>query len=158
MHNFLAHLYWTAAESMPAAPLTDVATGCATDVQAMRDELFKKLVHRQIVSACQLVSDLQPEKLPPRQLPPGTVAELFLMYVAYCRVHSQEPSSRSTFYEMWKQWRCCLSFRHRSEHSLCPQCAKLKAAIQCSKVLPLVFRFLFAVVGPGLCSPCTAVR
>ena len=62
-----------------------------------------------------------------RELPPGNTAALYLMYIAYMKPY--EAAGKTTFYEVAKQWRTCLRFRRRTEHSMCLVCQTLKAAI-----------------------------
>ena len=84
-------------------------------------------------------SDVQ--KLPYRELPPGNMASLFLLYLAYCRTSVDDgspPASKSTFYGVAKIWSQCLKFRRKSEHAMCVTCSTLKEQIRCTKDLPLV--------------------
>lgn len=73
--------------------------------------------------------ELKPEALPMRELPPGSIAALYLMYLGFIRPSGIQPASKSTFYEVAKQWKPCLRFRSRTEHSMCLVCQTLKAAI-----------------------------
>ena len=91
-----------------------------------------KLIDRMLLGGTQQVFDMDPSALPLRELPPGNVASLYLMYLAYCQPAGEEPCGKSTFYSVAKLWWPCLRFRHASEHAMCVQCQTLKAAIRAS--------------------------
>ena len=98
--------------------------------EALREELLAKLIDRMILGPHQQIHDLNPGTLPMRELPPGNVSSLYLMYLGYSRSVNCEPASRSTFYNVFKEWSPCLRFRHASEHAMCVQCQTLKAAFR----------------------------
>ena len=98
----------------------------------LREELLVKLLDRMLLGPTHQVLDMKPTELPLRELPPGNVSSLFLMYLAYVRPSGQQPACKSTFYNAWKFWTPCLRFRHASEHTMCLQCQTLKAAIRAS--------------------------
>lgn len=103
----------------------------ASDEQ-LREDLVQKLIQQKMLGPTRQITELDPCSLPLRDLPPGNVASLFLMYVAFCRTSEGggEPASKSTFYAAAKTWlKHCLRFRPRTEHSLCVTCSSLKAAI-----------------------------
>ena len=55
------------------------------------------------------------------------------MYLAFTRNTSGadgKPASKSTFYAVSRRWRGCLTFRRKTDHAMCVQCASLKSAIQ----------------------------
>ena len=96
----------------------------------LREELLRKLVDRELLGATrQLVLDTEIERLPVRELPPGTTATLYLMYLSYMRVSGEDAASRATFYAVAKKWRPCLRFRRASDHSMCVECSRLKTQI-----------------------------
>lgn len=95
----------------------------------LREELLSKLVENKLLGPSRQVVELKPQALPMRELPPGNTASLYLMYIAYMRRSGIAPAGRTTFYEVAKEWKSCLRFRHRSEHSMCLICQTLKAAI-----------------------------
>lgn len=102
--------------------------------EQLREELLRKLIDRQLFGPTQQVlheSDIQ--KLPFRELPPGNMASLYLLYLAYVRNCSSgggKPACKSTFYHVARRWSHCLKFRRKCEHSICLQCTKLKMAIR----------------------------
>ena len=111
--------------------------GGRKDLDQLRQELLMKLIDNQLLTVNQQISDLRPDNLPVRELPPGTTADLFLMYLAYMRMKSNsaaDPASRATFYGVAKQWASCLRFRRRSQHAMCATCQLLKTAIRNTKV------------------------
>ena len=73
----------------------------------------------------------QPESLPPRELPHGNVANLFLMFAAYCKSMQVETACKSLFYKIAKRWLgTCLKFHKKSVHAVCQTCSRLRAAIR----------------------------
>lgn len=110
---------------------------------ALREELLVKLLDRKLLGPTHQVFDMDPSKLPLRELPPGNVSGLYLMFLAYLRPSGETPPSKSTFYSVWKEWSLCLRFRHPSEHTMCVQCQTLKAAIRASTVSCLQYSMIF---------------
>ena len=110
------------------------ATRAKSD-EDLREELLRRLVDRQLLGPShQILMDGDIERLPLRELPPGNVASLYLMFVAYTRTTDSPVASKSTFYKVARKWNVCLRFRRRTEHSLCIECSRLKAAIHgCSE-------------------------
>ena len=110
------------------------ATRAKSD-EDLREELLRRLVDRQLLGPShQILMDGDIERLPLRELPPGNVASLYLMFVAYTRTTDSPVASKSTFYKVARKWSVCLRFRRRTEHSLCIECSRLKAAIHgCSE-------------------------
>eukprot|EP00438_Fugacium_kawagutii_P032963 Skav223873 [mRNA] locus=scaffold1226:282372:284660:+ [translate_table: standard] len=105
----------------------------------LREELLRKLVDRQLFGPTQqILMETDIEKLPFRELPPGNMSSLYLLYLAYVRsceggsVDSRA-ASKSTFYSVSRLWSHCLKFRRKSEHSMCLVCSKLKTAIRETK-------------------------
>lgn len=100
---------------------------------------MKKLVRYHVMGPSQriLLEEQDLNSLPLRELPPGTVATLYLMYLAYVRVSdaSSPPASKGTFYEVAKRWKHCLVFRRRSDHAMCFECSRLKSAMRQAKEL-----------------------
>ena len=149
---FLSHMYWSTGESMTKRFLDGKILfenkhvrkngslrfeSCTTAMksktdQELREELLRRLIDQQVLGPCREILELSPERLPYRELPPGTPASLYLMYIAYCRAGNSSPASKSTFYDVWKRWRSCLGFRRASDHSMCAICSRLKTAIHAS--------------------------
>eukprot|EP00435_Cladocopium_sp_Y103_P041073 s2181_g11.t1 len=67
--------------------------------EALREQLLSKLIEDKLLGPSRQVVELKPEELPVRELPPGTTASLFLMYLAYMRPSGITPACRSSFYE-----------------------------------------------------------
>ena len=95
----------------------------------MREELLQRLVDQKLLGPTRQVMELCPGDLPVRELPPGNNASLYLMYLAFQRLSHSKPASKSTFYNVSKQWSCCLRFRRKCEHAMCAVCQSLKARI-----------------------------
>ena len=110
----------------------DTRHASATD-EEMRERLLDKLIEERLLGSTRQVTELDPTSLPLRQLPPGNMASLYLMFLAFIRSTTTgggTAASRATFYQASKAWTCCLRFRARSEHSMCVTCQSLKAAIR----------------------------
>jgi hypothetical protein len=59
------------------------------------------------------------------------LADLYLIYAAWARSHSQTPASAETFRYVWRSgWDKTLYFRKTSCHSLCFTCGQLKSQIR----------------------------
>jgi len=97
--------------------------------EEMREQLLQRLVSKRMFTSHQQIEELHPQHLPLRELPPGSTASLYLMYVAYMRISNEEPASRSTFYSVCRQWSQCLRFRRECEHAMCATCQSLRARI-----------------------------
>ena len=104
--------------------------------EELRAELLKRLVRQRLMGTTQqILEHHNPSKLPMRELPHNTVANLYLMYVAQCRATKLQPASRTTFYQVHSKWRACLRFHKVTTHSICMVCAQLKASIHAAKEL-----------------------
>ena len=103
--------------------------------EELREELIRKLIDRQLFGPSQQLMDLDPTTLPRRELPPGSVSSLYLMFVACNRAADVQSASRSTFYTTAKRWKECLVFRKASDHTMCVECQSLKTKIQQATVL-----------------------
>ena len=91
---------------------------------------MRKLIDRQLLGATQqLLVETEIDRLPVRELPPGNTASLFPLYISYMRIANETAASKATFYAVAKRWSPCLRFRRKSEHSMCVECSRLKAAI-----------------------------
>ena len=98
-----------------------------------RERMLDKLIEQQLLGPSRQVQELDPASLPLRELPPGNISSLFLMYLAFVRVSGDNsPAGKSTFYQVSKRWSGCLKFRNKSEHAMCVRCQSLKAAIHAS--------------------------
>lgn len=116
---------WTNTTRFQSTTTRKVADGDAE----IREQLLQKLVQQKLFSATSQITELVPKRLPLRELPPGNVASLYLMYLAWTRTSGDKGASKTTFYNVWKEWKCCLKFRSRCEHSMCLLCQSLKSAI-----------------------------
>lgn len=98
--------------------------------EQLREQLQARLVEQRLLGATRQVTELRPHNgLPQRELPPGTVSSLYLMYLGYARATDRTPAGRTTFYNAWQQWKICMKFRPETSHSMCLQCQTLKAKI-----------------------------
>lgn len=94
--------------------------------------MLKRLVDRRLLGPSQQVLGVQPEELPYRELPPCTIASLYMMYQSFHRasLSTGPPASKSLFYPIAKQWTTtCLGIRRQVEHAMCVECQSLRAAI-----------------------------
>ena len=99
----------------------------------MRQELLERLIDCRLVGATsQLNFNREPERLPLRELPHGSWANVYLLYLSYTKTHgnSEEPASRSTFFQVCQRWRKCLRFHKRTQHAVCDTCSRLKMHIR----------------------------
>lgn len=96
--------------------------------------MLKKLIRHHVMGPTQriLLEEQDLNALPLRELPPGNVATLFLMYLAFVRVSqgSAPAASKSCFYGVARRWKHCLVFRRKSDHSMCVECSRLKTALR----------------------------
>ena len=78
---------------------------------------------------------LEPKHLPKKYLPPGKRSDLYHLYIASCIAADSEVASVKTFYRAFEQsgFSKILRFRHKTQHTECMICSKLKAAIAASR-------------------------
>ena len=93
----------------------------------MREDLFQRLIDAKLMGPTMQLSNTDPGNLPTRELPHGNVAELYMVFVAFCG--NKTPASRACFYKEAKRWKQCLRFRRPLAHSLCKTCSQLQAAL-----------------------------
>ena len=103
------------------------------DNEECRAKLLNDLLQDALEGPTSRMSKLSPKQLAARELPPGNWQQLYLLYVASCQANNTEAASRSTFYEATSDWRKTLQFRHRSQHSVCGTCDRLKATMRSAK-------------------------
>ncbi|CAK9085679.1 unnamed protein product, partial [Durusdinium trenchii] len=97
----------------------------------LREDLIQRLVDFKVMGPVgQMVLCNDPSTLPMKELPHGSVSNLFLMYLAYANILGERPASRATFYREAKKWRCCMRFHKVTVHSICTTCARLKMKIR----------------------------
>ena len=104
------------------------------DDQTMRQELLDRLIDQKLTGPILQIGNDDPKTLVTRELPHGNIANLYLMYIAYCKTSGETPASRACFYNTSKRWKCCLTFHKPSNHSKCWTCSRLQAAISNSSV------------------------
>lgn len=95
-----------------------------------RSKLLQELLNDALEGPTSRLMRLAPEKMAYRELPPGNWSQLYCLYQAHCLALKQPVASRSVFYQCTEQWRHCLKFRHKSTHSVCGVCDKLKAEMR----------------------------
>ena len=98
----------------------------ASDEQ-LREDLLQRLIDAKLKGPTMQLSKTDPSQLPTRELPHGNVAELYMVFIAFCG--DQPPASRAVFYREAKRWKQCLNFRRPLAHSLCTTCSQLQAAL-----------------------------
>lgn len=112
---------------------TETAMQSQTDEQ-LREDLLRRLVQRELLGPSrQILLDGDVARLPLRELPPGNIASLYLMFVAFARTTNSPAAGKTTFYKVARKWSTCLRFRRKSDHSLCVECSRLKAQINACK-------------------------
>ena len=111
--------------------------------EALREDLQKKLIQQRLLGPTKMMTEITPHAgLPLKELPPGNVASLYLLYVAYVRGTATKPAGKSTFYSVWQMWKCCLKFRPETSHAMCLECQTLKSKIHDAKVAWYIFENL----------------
>ena len=104
------------------------------DDQELRENLLRRLVDAKLMGPTrQILENCEPSLLPPRELPHGNIANLFLLFLAYTRVMREPSASKTVFYQEAKRWRACLRFHKRTVHSVCAVCSTLRSAIHNAK-------------------------
>ena len=117
------------------------------DDEATRTKLLQDLMQDALEGPTSRLSKLNPKQLAARELPPGNWQQLYVLYVASCAANKTESASRATFYEATKTWRKTLRFRHRSQHSVCGTCDRLKASMRSSRDFQAHARAADALLG-----------
>ena len=97
----------------------------------LRDELMQRLIDCRLMSAfTEIVFNQDPNRLGLRELPHGSWSNVYVLYQAHCHARGEVPASKSTFFSVSQQWRCCLRFHKKSQHSVCVTCSRLKMLIR----------------------------
>ena len=114
----------------------------------MRDDLLQKLVEEKLLGATQQISDLSPERLPLRELPPGTTASLYLMFLAYIKVSGEKSRLQNDFLQHSEEMVAMfeVSFAQRARYVRCM--SKLEECNSC------INRFLLLTGGRQSCKKC----
>ena len=98
--------------------------------ESLRQELLDHLVDSRLIGpSFQISCNNDPNRLPMRELPHGSWANLYLMYRAYATSRYETPASKSTFFQVVKEWKVCLKFHRKTHHQICLTCSKLRSAI-----------------------------
>ena len=101
------------------------------DDEVLREELLQRLIDCQLVGpVSQIAFNQNPKRLALRELPHGCWSNVFLLYQAHCRARNQPVASKTTFFNVSQQWRSCLRFHKRSQHSVCSTCSRLKMLLR----------------------------
>ena len=99
------------------------------DEQA-RERLLQDLLKDSLEGPTTRLMNFNPANLACRELPPGNWSQLYILYQAHCLALKQPAASRTVFYSCASKWKKCLRFRHRSQHSICQTCDRLKAEMR----------------------------
>ena len=102
------------------------------DDQQMREDLLQRLIDAKLMGPTMQLANTDPSKLPTRELQHGNVAELYMVFIAFCG--DKPPASRACFYKEAKRWKQCLNFRRPLAHALCTTCSQLQAALASASV------------------------
>ena len=122
----MRHTYFSIAETMPHnLELADEVAGVSSG------DLVAAILDSACVNPIEQATRSGPESWPKRHLPPGRLADLYLMYVGWARSHGRTSACAETFRQVWRLgWDKTLLFRKSSTHSLCFTCGRLKAKIR----------------------------
>ena len=100
----------------------------------LREDMLQKLVDQRLMGGTSQISlNADPSKLAMRSLPHQSWANLYVMYVAFCRMMKEEPAGKSLFYQTSVEWRGCIKFHKKCTHQICKICSELRAAIENAK-------------------------
>ena len=139
---FFIHLYWSAGESTttlqlvfglfpelePRGPQKKMLD---TSDEQLREQLLERLIDQKLAGPTHQTLESDPEKLEERMIPHGSMSNLYMMYIAYCRAGKVEAACKSTFYGIGKRWlTTCLSFQRKCNHAVCFTCTTLREAIR----------------------------
>ena len=130
VETFLRHTYFSVAETLPHR--SDFG-GSTQGTLTLEDQA--KLVQAILDSACVNPLEQATRRIPRtwaiRHLPPGKLADLYMMFSAWARGRGLCPASAWTFRKVWKSegWNKCLTFRKESTHALCFTCGQLRHRI-----------------------------
>ena len=103
------------------------------DNDETRAKLLQALLQETLEGPTTRLMRADPSKMAFRELPPGNWASLYVLYQSHCIATKQDVASKSTFYACTLEWRKCLKFRKRSQHSTCIICDKLKSEMRHAK-------------------------
>ena len=103
------------------------------DDEETRAKLLAELMHDALEGPTNRIMKFNPKKLAARELPPGNWQHMYMLYTASCQANGTEAACRSTFYSVTTTWRKTLRFRHKSQHSVCGTCDRLKANMRAAK-------------------------
>ena len=120
--------------------------------------LFSKDTQQNNSGPIQQISDhFNPGQLPMRELPHGNVANLYLLFTAWCKAKTEGTPGRSTFYKVYKEWSQCLRFHKKSTHSMCKTCSEIRSKIHASNDACVNQLYIFLLVVCCLFDPCKLV-
>ena len=98
---------------------------------SLRQELLARLVDARLTGpGTQMSLNHNPHRLPMKELPHGSWANMFLMYQAYSKAKGETPASRATFFNVISDWKVCVKFHRRTHHQMCLTCSTLRSAIK----------------------------
>ena len=100
------------------------------DNEDTRAKLLQSLVRETLEGPTSRLLRADPAKMAFRELPPGNWSSLYILYQSHCLATNQETASRSTFFGCTLQWRKCMKFRKKSQHSTCLLCDRLKSEMR----------------------------
>ena len=135
IHNFFASLYYSVGETLPHGLIVLDETP-AEHGKIDRARLIQEIIDIACSTALEQHSRGGPKGLAERYLPPGSLSELYLLFLAFCTRQTVAPASASHFRVVWRKgWCKVLHFRTRSTHSLCKTCHQLKLKMKCAATL-----------------------
>ena len=120
--------------------------------ESLRQELLDRLVDSRLIGpSFQISCNNDPNRLPMRELPHGSWANLYLMYRAYATSQHEVPASKSTFFQVVQEWKVCMKFHRKTHHQICLTCSKLRSAILSTDETPFDLSWSCVCV---LCTSC----
>jgi len=127
--TFFRQTYFSVAETMPHG--VEMAGHQDTNPKEFQKLLVEAVLDAACVNPVEQSTRREPRRWAVRYLPPGKLADLYLMYAAWARGRGLDVASAWTFRVVWKTagWKECLIFRGASTHALCFTCGQLRAKI-----------------------------
>jgi len=127
--SFFRFLYFSVAETVPHTLEFLDAEG--ESKESVHETLVQSLLDSWYMTNLDEAHHVEPTHLAKRFLPPGRLADLFLAYQAYCKVHRVYQVGITTFRQVWRSgWDKVLRFRSTSAHAQCRRCQALKTKIK----------------------------
>lgn len=142
VHHFFRHLYASAAEALPTAPRVDDGASMSSMSEDEQDSLAGWTPDRPLLDIVgDSIGDMDPARLPARQLPLYSMADLYWQFEAWFEslepaaeegadAHEAQIPSRRVFARVWREtWSTVLRLKYPSDHSYCQTCFEFRQRI-----------------------------